>query len=320
MCQAGSRDTPVPEQTAPSPSADTDAGCRRRRARRASSARTSPQSTGQTLQRAIARGSSSSRPPGPTTDAPARGRERNRRTRGKTAGSPRHVIGVAGERLVEQREVGGAVAARHIAVQERNGGRRVRRIADQRRVEAKDVFCSLQQGPTARLQSRIRFDGERHRIASGAGRFVGEVDPAFGDLDHATDDQREISERLIRAERERLARRSARRFRLESDAGVRHRLSAGDDAIVVGNGEAQRRRRVIRNRILRIPVRPVAEQILRFAASASESGGAVLCTVSTSRFCDSIRPAYSITSVRSESCSSARGRLTAIMFWPSRRS
>ena len=113
---------------------------RRRRRRRAGAARRAPRSTARTLRSATARGSSPSPPPVRTTDARARARGRNRERRSNDAGSLRHVErrpSAAAERAPRSRPGCGRRAdhfRRRASVK-----RRIRKVAEQRRVELRDL-------------------------------------------------------------------------------------------------------------------------------------------------------------------------------------
>ena len=156
--------------------------------------------------------------------------------------------------------------ARQVALDDRDGEARVRRIADQRLVELRDVGGAIGDLAAALHLPRVGLGREIQRavgLAGNAGVAVSrEADRRGLGAHEPAHDEREIAQRLRRGEDVDLA--IERRVLARQDpgkAGVE--LAAGDAVQRRRHREAQPRRRVVAHSGLRVPEAAAAVEIAR---------------------------------------------------------
>ena len=156
------------------------------------------------------------------------------------------------------------MAARQIVLGDGQRERRVRRVADQPSVELVDGRGAIGERARPRGLPRVGLDGQLHRLRAdrivlGADQQVARRHPREP-ADHAG----EIAQRLRRLEDEQLAGALSGRHRPWRRRGRRALDAARHDVELRRDGDAKPADGVVGDRVLRIPVAPIAVDVLRF--------------------------------------------------------
>ena len=224
-----------------------------------------------------------------------------------------------------------AVAARQIALGQRQREARIRRVADQRVRRTRKIAAARSAERARRARPAAGWPGrvERHR-ASRANRIVcsrrrSSSLARSSTLGEPADHAREIAQRLRRLEDEQLAGALPGRHR----PGRRRRrpgcsMPLATTSNSAGHGDAQPRRRVVGDRGLRIPVAAIAVDVLRFDRDVELFLLRVRLLIEHDALAlDLLRlepPAVDDRAADDRRCAATvAGRFTITLFWPTTR-